>query len=235
MATVRDLIYGSLRLAGILAEGEVPSSETANDSLLAFNQMVDSWNTERLSVFSTMDQTFTWPANFITQTLGPSGDFVGQRPVQLDESTYFIGPNNLSYPVQFINEEQYNGIALKSSTSNFPQVIWVNNDYPNISMSIYPKPTQALEWHFISVRPLDSNTTLDTELMIPPGYLRAFRFNLACELCTEFGIEPPLNVQKIADVAKATIKRINNPNDLMSIPYPIMQRDFRFNIFTGNF
>jgi hypothetical protein len=90
METAGDIINGSLRLLGVLAEGEVPSAETSQDALRAMNQMIDSWNTERLAVFSTQDQVFTWPAGFISRTLGPSGDFVGNRPVLLEDSTYFV-------------------------------------------------------------------------------------------------------------------------------------------------
>ena len=78
MATAGDIINGSLRLIGVLAEGEVPSSETSDDALNAMNQMIESWNTERLSVYSTQDQVFNWPPATISRTLGPSGDFIGQ-------------------------------------------------------------------------------------------------------------------------------------------------------------
>ena len=92
--TAADQINGALRLIGMLAEGETPSAATAQDSLSALNQMIDSWNTERLSTFSTQDQVFTWPVNTIHRTLGPTGDFVGNRPILLDDSTYFLDPSN---------------------------------------------------------------------------------------------------------------------------------------------
>jgi hypothetical protein len=41
------------------------------------NQMIDSWNTERLTVFTTIDQVLTWPANAASRTLGPTGNLVG--------------------------------------------------------------------------------------------------------------------------------------------------------------
>jgi len=106
-------IVGAMRLLGVLAEGETPSAETANDALFALNQMIDSWNTERLSVFSTQDQTFLWPAGEKNRTLGPTGDFVGLRPVLLDDATYFRDPkNNVSYGIKFIKQQQYDGIAV---------------------------------------------------------------------------------------------------------------------------
>ena len=234
MTTAGDLINGSLRLIGVLAEGETPSAETSQDALTAMNQMIDSWNTERLSVFSTQDQVFTWPAGELSRTMGPSGDFVGNRPVLLDDATYYRDPStNVSYGIKFINQQQYDGIAVKTVTSTYPQVIFTNMTYPNIEMFVYPRPTRALEWHFISVEELTKPAMLDTELTFPPGYLRAFRYGLACELAPEFGVEPSPQVQRIAMTSKRNLKRINNPDDIMSMPYSIVATRQRFNIYAG--
>jgi hypothetical protein len=236
MTTAGEQINGALRLIGQLAEGETPSAATSQDSLAALNQMIDSWNTERLSVFSTQDQVFSWPPNVLNRTLGPSGNFVGNRPILLDDSTYFIDPaSGISYGIKIINQQQYDGIAVKTVTSTYPQVIWINMDYPNIDMYVYPKPTKVLEWHFISVTELTQPATLTTTLSFPPGYLRAFRYNLACEIAAEFGVEPSPQVKRIAMSAKRNLKRINNPDDVMSIPYAIVSTRQRFNIFAGNF
>jgi hypothetical protein len=231
-----DQINGALRLIGQLAEGETPSAATSDDALTAMNQMLDSWSSERLSVFSTQDQVFTWPASTKSRTIGPTGNFVGNRPVLLDDATYFRDPsNNISFGIKIINQQQYDGIAVKTVTSTYPQVIWVNMDMPNMDMYIYPVPTKALEWHFISVTELVEPATLATTLVIPPGYLRAFRFNLACEIAAEFGVEPSATVQRIAMASKRNIKRINNPDDVMSLPYSIVATRQRFNIYSGNY
>ena len=236
METAGDIINGSLRLLGVLAEGEVPSAETSQDALRAMDQMIDSWNTERLSVYSTQDQVFTWPAGSISRTLGPSGDFVGNRPVLLDDSTYFVEPGtNLSYGIKFINQQQYDGIAVKDITSPNPQVIFVNMTYPDIEMFIYPRPASALIWHFVSVQELTQPATLATNLTFPPGYLRAFRYNLACEMAPEFGEEPSAQVRRIAMTSKRNLKRINNPDDIMSLPYSLVATRQRFNIYAGNY
>ena len=236
MASAGEIINGSLRLIGALAEGEVPSAETSADALMAMNQMIDSWNTERLMIYNTIDQIFTWPSDEITQTLGPTGDFVGLRPVALDDSTYYRDASTgVSFGIKFINQQQYDGIAVKTVTSTYPQVMWINMEFPDITMTVYPKPTRALEWHFISVQELAQPATLATELAFPPGYLRAFRYNLAREIAAEFGIEPPRTVSQIANVSKRNLKSQNNPGDIMSIPYAIMVSRQRFNIFAGNY
>lgn len=233
--TAGDQINRALRLLGILAEGETPSAAMSQDALMALNQMIDSWNTERLSVFSTQDQVFTWPSGLISRTLGPSGDFVGDRPILLDDSTYYLANNGVSYGVKFINQAQYNGIAVKTVTSTFPQVMFVNMTYPDIEMFIYPRPTQALQWHFISVQKLDQPALLSTVMHYPPGYLRAFTYNLAMEFAPEFGVEPSPQVQRIAMTSKRDLKRINNPDDIMSLPYAMVANRQRFNIYAGNY
>ena len=236
MTTAGDIIDGSLRLLGVLAEGETPSAATSQDALNAMNQMIDSWNTERLSVFSTQDQVFTWPASAISRTLGPSGNFVGNRPILLDDATYYVDAGTgVSYGIKMINQQQYDGIAVKTVTSTYPQVIFTNMSYPNIEMFVYPVPTRALQWHFISVTELTQPATLATVLSFPPGYLRAFRYNLATEMAPEFGVEPTPQVQRIAMTSKRNLKRINNPGDVMSIPYSIVGNRQRFNVYSGNF
>jgi hypothetical protein len=225
-----------MRLIGMLAEGETPSAAASQDALSAMNQMIDSWNTERLSVFSTQDQIFTWPASTQSRTLGPTGNFVGNRPVLLDDATYFRdAATNVSYGIKIINQQQYNGIAVKTVTSTYPQVMWVNMTYPDIEMYVYPVPLRPLEWHFVSVEELTQPAVLATTLSFPPGYLRAFKYNLACEIAAEFGVEPSPQVQRIAMTSKRNLKRINNPDDVMAMPYGIVANRQRYNIYAGNF
>ena len=234
--TAGDQINRSLRLLGVLAEGETPSASVSQDALMALNQMIDSWNTERLSTFVTQDQIFTWPAGEISRTLGPSGDFTGLRPILMDDATYYRDPGtNVSFGIKFINQQQYDGIAVKTVTSTYPQVCWVNMGFPDITLTIYPKPTRDLEWHFVSVQELDRPANLTTVMYYPPGYLRAFTYNLAMEFAPEFGVEPSPQVTRIAMTSKRNLKRINNPDDVMSMPYAIVASRQRFNIYAGNY
>lgn len=239
--TAGDQINRALRLLGVLAEGETPTAQMSEDALMALNQMIDSWNTERLSVFSTIDQIVNWPVGSINETLGPTGSLVrlngtAVRPILVDDATYFKDPGTgVSYGIKLINQQQYDGIAVKTVTSTFPQVMFVNNTYPDFDIFIYPRPTRLLEWHFISVEELTQPATLTTELHFPPGYMRAFAYNLAMEIAPEFGVEPSAQVQRIAMTSKRDLKRINNPDDVMSMPYAIVATRQRYNIYAGNY
>ena len=203
---------------------------------MALNEMLASWNTERLAVFSTQDQIVSWPPSTISRTFGPTGNIVANRPVAIDDSTYFRDPSNgISYGLKLINQQQYNGIAVKTVTSTYPQVMWVNMTYPDVEMYVYPVPTKVLEFHIVSVEELTQPANLATDLAFPPGYLRCFRYNLACEMAPEFGTEPSRQVQRIAMTSKRNLKRINNPDDIMSMPYSLVASRQRFNVYAGNY
>jgi len=236
MATAQTLIESAYRLINQTSEGETPTAQALADGLEAMNTMIDSWSAERLSVYATQDQTLTWPASTASRTLGPSGQLVGNRPIVLDDATYFKDPDTgISYGIKIINQQQYDGIAVKTVTSTYPQVIFANDAYPNMSLTVYPVPTKALEFHFVSVLELTQPATLATTLSIPPGYLRAFKYNLACEIAAEYGMEPPPQVVKIAMASKRVLKRVNAPMDIMSIPYSITGTRQRFSVYSGNF
>lgn len=236
MTTAGDQINSALRLIGLLAEDETPSAALSADALSAMQQMLDSWSTERLSIYATQDQVFTWPSSTATRTLGPSGNFVGVRPIELSSETYFRDTaTGVSYGIKIINQQQYNDIAVKTVTSTYPQVLFVNMDMPDITMTVYPIPTTALEFHFVSVDELAQPATAATSLSFPPGYLRAFKYNLAVEIANEYGIEPPATVQRIAMSSKRNLKRINAPLDIMSLPSALGGHKQRFNVYSGNY
>jgi len=235
--TSGELINAALRkCGGILAEGETVSAEMSQDGLMALNVLLDSWSAERLSVFSSQDQQFTWPAGTAVRTLGPTGDFVGNRPVRLEDSTYFKDTSfGISYGIAIITEADYNSIPLKTISTSYPEALYPESTYPDMTITLYPVPDVNLEFHFISVNELVQVDNLVTDMLLPPGYQRALIYNLACELCPEFGIEPPRGTQRIAMTSKRSLKAINSPMDTLTIPLAIPSGRGKFNIYSDGY
>lgn len=217
MSTARELINGALRLIGQIAEGETPSNETYSDSLSALNQMLESWSVDRLNVYALQDQQITWPANEVTQEFGATGDLTGERPIALDHA--YIVVDGSSYPLTLLTKEQYDDITTKEVTATQPWCLYAAMNVPDIALYVYPVPTAATEMHLVSIDPLTEPATLATELVLPPGYLRAFRYNLALELSAEFGKAPANSVSVNAQKALATIQRNNTPLDTLRMPF----------------
>lgn len=229
MATAGDQINAALRLIGNLAEGETASAEASADALLALNQMIDAWSISGLNVYSTQDQQLTWPA-IASRTVGPTGQLVAVRPVSVRKAYYI--DSGISYHLEVIDQEQYASISQKTSTSTLPEYIFVNMTMPDITVTMYPVPTGSLELHLVSDVALSQPATLATALSFPPGYLRAFKYNLACEIAEEFGVIPSQNVVRKASTSLKAIKRINKKPLTMTLPAGLVRSSH--SIFLGD-
>lgn len=218
MATASDFIKGALRLLGVVSSGGSPTSAETADGLLVLNEFIDSLSGSRLILHSTQTQTFTWTAGNASRTLGPAGNFVGTRPIQIDPATYVVDTtNNITIPIDFISADRYGAIQDKALSTNYPNCVWVNMTMPEITLTVYPVPTVDLQWNFVSPIPLTQPALSSTTITVPPIYARFFRYNLAVCLSSEFGIEAPPTVQRIAASTSRAIKRMNKLN-LESVP-----------------
>lgn len=232
MTIASTILKGSLRLIGALGEGETPTSQMYSDSLTALNEFIDSLANSPLAIYSTQTQSFTWPANTTSRTLGPSGNFVGVSPVSLDEGTHFEDSSGFSYGVHQIPESEYQLIPDKTITGTYPTRMFVNYTEPNVTIYVYPVPSVALTFKAVSLLELTQPSTINTNLVIPSGYDRFFRYNLAVALAAEFGVEPSPSVQRIAMSTMRAVKRRNKADLTMSLPDALI-KDNRSRIIEG--
>lgn len=234
MTTALDEIKLALKSIGQLAAGETPAAEDTADALEVFNEMLDAMSTERLMIYSTQDQTFTWATGAASKTIGPTGDFVGNRPASVDRKTYFKDASGYSYPLTIIGEEEYNEISDKTSGSSYPEYLFVNMTMPDVTLTVYPVPSSETYWHIVSLVELSQPAGLATTLSFPPGYKKMFRTNLAVELAAFFGVEASPTTQRMAVASKKNIKRMNKVSTRMQLPSCLPVCGASSNILTGN-
>lgn len=227
-----ELVKQSLRLIGVLPEGESLQAETLQISLLALNTLVDLWANEGLMLFSTTDRVYSWPSNTTTISMGPTGDFVTDRPENLDQSTYFV-IGGISYRVVFINEDSYNSIGVKGLVGGLPYYLFVNNTFPNLTLKTYPTSSSPLTWHFISKTELQNIQNGSDIISLPKGYLYTFIKNLALELSSVFGVPPSPQLVMDARNSKAVLKRKNSSPNLMTIDINIPGPFGYYDIYSG--
>jgi hypothetical protein len=182
--------------------------------LVAFNQMIDSWSAFGLGVFSVQAQSISWGAGVASMT--PA---LAERPSKIESSSsYRIGDSD--YNLEIIGEAEYNGLTMKTFSA-YPEYLYANMTVPDVELYLYPVPNTDLTLNLISVVPLAQSATLADDLIVPPGYLRAFRYGLAVELAPEYGIEPPPTVAKTAMLARRQIVQMNAKNkrsNTLSLP-----------------
>lgn len=215
MTTARDVIERACRLARVLGEGETLSAEGAADGLEALNQMIDSWNTDRLYVYNVREETFTLVAGDGSYTIGSGGDFSTTRPVQIERA--FLRRLGLDYRMQVVAWHEYDVWINKSAQSSLPFVLAYEPAYPLGTIKVYPLPTENNELHIRTWTPL-SQLALGDTLTVPPGYLRALAFSLAEEIAPEYGLTVLPDVTKRARTARKAIQTVNAPDYILESP-----------------
>ena len=230
MTTATEIINQSLKSIGQLAEGETPSPETSSDCLDLLNELIDSWNNERLMVPWLTQENFTLSGGTGTYTVGSGATLNTTRPTVIDDAS-FTRLNDIDYPLRNINAAQYNSITDKDEENSWPNVFYYEASYPTGTIKFYPVPSQAITFYMVSWKQLSTLSSLSTSFSVAPGTLRAIRSNLAIEIASNFGVEAPPSVRKAAMDSKRNLKRVHAPNDVLAMPRNILRRTGQGNIY----
>jgi hypothetical protein len=207
MATVNDLISGSLRLANILGEGQTASGEQAANALTTLNDMIQAWNLDGLMLYGTTASTGTLVVGQDTYTVGSGGNFTFDRPVRI--SSMYQTYQGVSIPIIETSYEEYSLITLKTQTSPIQRFYVYVNTAPLGTLIFWPVPSSANVITVTDDRVIAEFSSISTTLTFPPGYNRALRANLAMELCPEYGKEPSPSLVKMASESKADVRKAN--------------------------
>jgi hypothetical protein len=219
--TASELISASLRLIG------VPSIVTPGaQALEALNNLLQSWTTERLSVYAIRRNTHVLTATTQTYTIGTGGVINVPRPAYLESASILL--TGVRYPLELIDSLEWDKIREDAVSALLPLKLY--NDYasPLSTLYLWPKPSGTPTLELQSWQPLATFATLADVVALPPGYERAVRYNLAIDLAPEFNRQISQEVLGIATQSKAEIAELNalnaakGPNQPENMP-PVRQ------------
>jgi len=211
MATVRDIISASLRMIGVLDPVEALSPEQGAVGLLAFNSLVDSWNTDSLAIFTINRSVFPLTIGQQVYTLGIGGNFNMVRPTWIENASVLLTAvtPQVELPIKIDQDEDWQRINVKAVTSSFPTEVYPDGSFPLSNLYFWPVPMAVCSFVLYSPDTISAFSDLNAQVAFPPGYERAFKFNLAVEIAPEFGISSPPDVKMIAASSLDAIQKLN--------------------------
>lgn len=234
-----SLISSSLRLIGALASGEVPTANEAQDSLMVLNQMLDSWNAERLMVFTITIAQFNLTPNTATYTYGTGGMLNGPRPAKIDRISIVSLTNAsqpLELPIDYYTDWDWQQVPVKIIDTTLPQAVYDDGQFPFRNLTFWPIPTVPVQTRIYGWTALGQYPDLQTDLTFPPGYSEAMRYNLAMRLIAEFpGAYNPVMVQTAGALAVDTLARVRSINIPIIEAYcdvALQQNSGRYNYYS---
>lgn len=235
MSTARDLVNGSLRLLGVIATGETASATELTDALSVLNEMLDSWSTQSLLIFAKIIETFPLIGGQQVYTMGIGGTFNTARAQRIERAAISVPTNNPAneIPLELLNLDQWANIQVKNILSTIPMKLYRDGQNPLDNLNFWPIPSAVNNLVLYSWKPLSNISGLNTTIIVPPGYYKALRFNLAVTLAPEFGrqIDPAVGIT--ASTELANIKRMNSRPEYMETDPAISAHSKSFNWLTG--
>lgn len=244
-ASVLDIINSAARKINILQVGETLQDDDANVALYQFSNMIDSWSNQRLLIYEIQSMIFNFTSGQQVYTLGPGGDWDTSiyglaRPIRIEDAyvIYANGANSQAVDLRIkpLNSSQWASIAVKSTTSTFATAYYDDGNFPLRNISFWPIPTSAQSIRLWTWQPLVDFTAanLTTLVEYPPGYVRAFEYNLAIALAAEWGKSIDESVVAIADSTLASIRSSNTVVPVSRIDSGIAAKNRTWNWITGD-
>lgn len=217
MPTGRKLITDTMRLIEATSAGEIPEPDEMIDALDRLNEMMDTWSAQKLATFAILRAEYTLTSGKQSYTLGPTGDFVQQRPTWIKQMGLLQNnnPNQpIEHPLRILNVDQWaHEVPVKNVSSALPTKVYIEWTHPDLTFHLWPLPNKGgLEVVVYTELSLTPWPTLDSNLVFPPGYHEAIRYNLGVRLCPEFGRPIAPSVAGLADKTFSVIKSNNLAN-----------------------
>jgi hypothetical protein len=217
--TALDVIKRSMRMLGVYPMGEEPSADEARDCLTALNALMGTLSNTGLVYAKTLD-TIALSAGDSSLTIGPSGDTVSDRPVQVLPQSYIL-LDDVSYPVEILTLQRYNALGVKD-TQGIPCGIWPQMGMENVTLTLWPVPDQAMTLKLWSVKEIATFTALNTQVLMPPGYEDALAYLLAEAIAPEYERPLPREVERGVGRSRRLLKRTNLEVPQLSMPAEVL-------------
>ncbi len=218
------------------ADQQLTADEVSN-GLRTFNDLLEIFSVNDLAVWGKVDDTFALVSNQDTYTIGTGGNFNIVRPVRVYDPVYTV-LNGVTFVATSMTQAEYNTLAFKSQTGQFPVRYLFINDFPLARIQFWPIPTQVLPVTITSDRVLASVASAGTTLTFPPGYAMVFKYKLAVMLAPMFGknvMREYPDVVAIATSSFADIQRANKKQLVMTYDLALQQNTYGINSWLGGY
>lgn len=223
MATAADLIRRSMKLLGVLAAGESPTSEDQADGLVELNHLLATWANERLLVHGARRATYTLTAGLSPHTIGSGGTFDTTRPLRIDGAGILRVGDVAETPLKLLSDAEYQAIADKTQSNEVPTCLWVESTFPAAKLWLWPVPSSAATLVLYTWSRIGSVGISDT-ISLPDGYENALAHALALQWAPMFGVEPSPTMRESTAEMLAAIKRTNAPDVVAELDAALVRR-----------
>jgi hypothetical protein len=211
ITTVRDIINKAMLRVNILAAGATPTAEEAQDALDMLNCIISEWSIDNNMTLARTQESSNISANTSNISIGANQTWNTEKPNSIVSG--FIRDGNSDYDVTVINRKEYDNITDKTTTGRPNRLFYDPGTTQQANQTgtiyLYPVSDASYTFYITSDKGLTEFSSLTSNVTFPAFYKKALIYNLALELCAEYGKQIPPMVASAAQESKSLIASLN--------------------------
>jgi hypothetical protein len=181
-----ELIAGALRLCGVIAQGETPTTSQYSEASTFLNSMVKAWEAEGMPIWAITTTTLTPVAGQTAYTLN------NPKLLKCIQAWNRNTSSLVDIPMRIITRQEYNILGNKSTTGN-PIQLYFQPNRDDTTVYLFPTPdsTSASQnvIYIVAQRPFqDFDASTDTP-DFPQEWFEAVMYGLAQRLAGVYNID----------------------------------------------
>lgn len=178
--TRNEIIQRAFRLIGALTLGDPLTAEKIDQGITALNQIVKSWQADRIFLWTLKELTQALTATNASYSLnGTDSNIIG-----IDKA--FLRISNTDIPLEILSYRQYSDIPTKTDAGN-PTCIAINYE-SSPTLYVYPVPAGSLTMYYLGIIRLKDMDTASGNADFPVRFEQALTYALAKDLADEYGL-----------------------------------------------
>lgn len=184
------IITFAMRNAGLLERGQEPNSEDTADYMNRLSDMINTWATQGLKLWTQYDQTVPLVAGQAAYTFGPGGDIdLTYKPLRVLQGYYetVTSDTNDRRPLQVLSRDEYTQLANTAQTGPINSY-FTDKIIPLLKVYFWLTPdAEAADngsAHLIMQRAITNVDGILDTVDFPTEWYLALQWGLADEICT---------------------------------------------------
>ena len=189
-----EIIKRALRLLGVIAQGENPTTVQTEEAAVALNGLVKAWQADGMPLWAIKTKSMPLKQGKKTYVLGESAtspDIPMPKPLKVIQAWHFNAATNVNTPLRIVTQQEYNMLGNKTMPG-LPVQIWYQPLVNTGEMHVFLTPDQYTEQfltlHFVYQAPFADFDSATDVPDFPQEWYDAVTYGLATRLAPEYGI-----------------------------------------------
>jgi hypothetical protein len=184
-----ELIKGALRLCGVLAQGESPTTDQVSEASEALNMLVKAWEADGMPLWAIKTTNIPLTASTASYRIGVGQTVNTPKPLKVLQVWNRDTTSNVDIPLRILTKQEYNMLGNKTSSGNPVQVYYdPQNTYGDLYVFPVPGTTEATDnqLYIVYQRPFEDFDASTDEPDFPQEWFEALKYGLASRLAGEY-------------------------------------------------